>query len=319
MTVEMTETKTIDHGTRVSFLWLEITGHCQLACENCYADSGPTGNHGTMTSADWVRVIDEAAELGVEMVQFIGGEPTLHRELDLLVRHALSRGLEVEVYTNLVRVTPEQWVRFELRGVRLATGYCSDDPAEHESITGRRSHGRTLANIEEAVRREIPLRVGLVDVSDEQRVSQATEQLAQVGGQEIGIDRVRGVGRGVRRGEPDVTELCGNCGQGVMAVASDGSVWPCVFSRWMDVGNVTAPPLESILGGVRAQSARRELAASFAQQRQTYNRAQCNPNCLPQTCQPQCGPNRASCAASHRSRAHRDERDHKTGSRASHG
>lgn len=30
-----------------------------------------------MTAAHWRRVIDEAAGLGVDMVQFIGGEPTL--------------------------------------------------------------------------------------------------------------------------------------------------------------------------------------------------------------------------------------------------
>lgn len=292
MTVEMTETTTIDQDTRVSFIWLEITGKCQLGCEHCYADSGPTGSHGTMTGADWMRVIDEAAELGVEMVQFIGGEPTLHPDLGVLVRHALTRGLKVEVYTNLVRVTPEQWVLFELPGVRLATSYYSDEPAEHDSITGRnRSHGRTLANIAEAVQRRIQLRVGLVDVRDEQRVSEACEQLTQAGVEDIGIDRLRGVGRGVDGVEPNVAELCGNCGHGVMAVGPDGSVWPCVFSRWMSVGNVGESSLASILDGPSAMSARRELATSFAQ-RQPGIAGQCNPNCLPQTCQPQCGPNR---------------------------
>lgn len=52
-----------------SFLWLEITGRCQLACVHCYAESGPAGSHGLMTKADWLRVLDEAAEIGVEMVQ----------------------------------------------------------------------------------------------------------------------------------------------------------------------------------------------------------------------------------------------------------
>lgn len=212
MTVEMTDTTTIDQDTRVSFLWLKITGKCQLACEHCYADSGPAGSHGSMTGADWMRVIDEAAELDVDMVQFIGGEPTLHPEFDAFVRHALSRGLKVEVYTNLVRVTPEQWALFELPGVRLATSYYSD-------------------------------------------------------------------------------ELCGNCGHGVLAVGPDGSIWPCVFSRWMSVGNVGESSLASILDGPSASSARRELATSFAQ-RQPGIADQCNPNCLPQTCQPQCGPNR---------------------------
>lgn len=49
MTVAMTDTTTIDQDTDVSFLWLEITGKCQLACEHCYVDSGPTGS---LTSVD---------------------------------------------------------------------------------------------------------------------------------------------------------------------------------------------------------------------------------------------------------------------------
>ena len=72
------------HGLRavlssdVRFMWLEITGRCQLRCVHCYADSGPESGHGTMTAADWKRVIGEAADAGVRMVQFIGGEPTLY-------------------------------------------------------------------------------------------------------------------------------------------------------------------------------------------------------------------------------------------------
>ncbi len=62
----------------LSFLWLEITGRCGLSCSHCYARSGPSGSHGTMTADDWRSVISQAAGLGVSMVQFIGGEPTLH-------------------------------------------------------------------------------------------------------------------------------------------------------------------------------------------------------------------------------------------------
>jgi MoaA/NifB/PqqE/SkfB family radical SAM enzyme len=34
-----------------------------------------------MSRSEWCRVIDEAAMLGVQLVQFIGGEPTLHPDL----------------------------------------------------------------------------------------------------------------------------------------------------------------------------------------------------------------------------------------------
>jgi uncharacterized radical SAM superfamily Fe-S cluster-containing enzyme len=110
----------------VTFLELEITGKCQLKCVHCYADSGPAGTHGTITARDWERLIDDAAAMGVRTVQFIGGEPTLYPELPRLVRHAVAAGLGVEVFSNLVRVTPAQWAVFALPGVSLATSYYGD-------------------------------------------------------------------------------------------------------------------------------------------------------------------------------------------------
>src|SRR5882757_9991871 len=121
------------HGT--SFLWLEITGKCQLECTHCYAESGPTGTHGALTSDDWMRVLDQAVALGVTMVQFIGGEPTLHPALLQLIDHALNLRLEVEVFSNLVHVTPQMWTCFERPGVRLACSYYSDEAAQHVAVT----------------------------------------------------------------------------------------------------------------------------------------------------------------------------------------
>lgn len=48
-------------GDPLSFVWLELTGKCQLQCRHCYSDSGPRETHGTMTRTDWMRIIDEAA------------------------------------------------------------------------------------------------------------------------------------------------------------------------------------------------------------------------------------------------------------------
>lgn len=194
-----------------SFLWLEITGKCQLECVHCYAESGPAGSHGVMTRADWLRVLDEAAEFDVGMVQFIGGEPTLHPDLPELVEYASTRGLAVEVFSNLVHVPPRLWEVFALPGVRLACSYYSDDPGQHAAITKRPSLERTRANIAEAVRRAIPLRVGVVDLADEQRSQQAVAELESLGVSEVGSDRLRQVGRGLRDEQASTDQLCGNC------------------------------------------------------------------------------------------------------------
>jgi MoaA/NifB/PqqE/SkfB family radical SAM enzyme len=262
------------------FGWLELTGKCQLQCVHCYADSGPSGDHGSMTAADWRRVLDEAAGLGVGSIQFIGGEPTLHPALPGLLVHARRLGLAVEVYSNLVHISPELWDTLSRNEIRLACSYYSDDPAEHARITGRPgSHARTRANIAEAVRREIPVRAGVIAIDDGQRVEQATAQLADLGVRTVGLDRLRQVGRGIRDRQPGGGELCGRCGDGVFAVAADGSVWPCVFSRWLPVGSVHADSLATILSGPEMRSARDRLGLNVPDA------------CVPSPCSPGCGPN----------------------------
>ncbi|MEV7908068.1 radical SAM protein, partial [Streptomyces anulatus] len=152
------------------FLWLEITGKCPLTCVHCYADSSPAGTHGSMTAPDWMRMIDEAAEIGVRLVQFIGGEPTGHKALPALIGHALATGVKVEVYSNLVRVSDTMWKIFSQPGVQLATSFCTDDARQHMLITGRNTLSRTQNNIVAVLERRIPLRVGMVRVLDDQRL-----------------------------------------------------------------------------------------------------------------------------------------------------
>lgn len=263
----------------LEFVWLEITGRCQLECVHCYADSGPAGDHGRMGLGDWQRVIEQVADLGVPTVQFIGGEPTLHDGLPKLVDHALARGLAVEVYTNLVKVSSRLWDCFAQPSVSLATSWYSDDPDEHAAITQRPTQERTGANIAEAVRRSIPIRVGIVDILDDQRVEQAHSALVELGVTEIGYDRLRGVGRGTHGSSRDASQLCGQCAHGNLAVSFTGQVWPCVFARWLPVGDVLTMPLREVVFGQQLARVSAGLDTEFAGR-----------PCVPNMCDPQCGP-----------------------------
>ncbi len=109
------------------------------------------------------------------MIQFIGGEPTLHPALPELMDHALDSGLEVEVFTNLVRVTPRMWETFSRPRVRLATSFYADGVDQHEVITGRQgSYARTKANIAETVGQQwggMAVRIRPVDAHGVIRIS----------------------------------------------------------------------------------------------------------------------------------------------------
>lgn len=240
----------VDRAKAPGFLWLDLTRKCQLECLHCYNASGPDGDHGTMEREDWFRVIDEAKAAGVGKIQLIGGEPTMHPHFVELLEHALSAGLQVEVYSNLVYVKPEWWGLFQQPGVSLATSYYSDDPDEHNAITKRPSHLKTVKNIRRALELKIPLRAGVVALSDEQRSAQAVAELKALGVTVVGVDRLRHFGRGQENNKAcDVNELCGNCGDGRAAIGPDGSVTPCIMSSWLKAGSVKTTALAGILAG----------------------------------------------------------------------
>jgi MoaA/NifB/PqqE/SkfB family radical SAM enzyme len=200
-----------------------------------------------MTREDWLSVLDQAAASGVRKVQLIGGEPTMHPDAPELADHALSLGLKVEIYSNLVHVSATWWELFQRDGVEVATSYYSGRAEEHDAMTGRRSHARTRANIAKAVQLGVSLRVGII--GDEQRLAGAQRDLEALGVIRIGVDHVRPFGRGGQHQTPDAANLCGRCGTGKAAIDPTGQVSPCVFSGWMGVGNVQDAPLATILSG----------------------------------------------------------------------
>ncbi|MFE9387503.1 radical SAM protein [Streptomyces sp. NPDC007025] len=229
---------------------LEITGTCNAACLHCCTGSSPQTPQGTMSREDWQRTISDVAELGIPMVQFIGGEPTLAPYLPQFIDQALDAGLGVEVYSNLTHVRPSLWRQFEREGVCLATSYYTDDRAQHDRITQTRGGlDRVRANIGEAVQGGIPMRAGIVEVIDGQRVDQAAAELRGMGIQRIRIDRARKVGRAAEHAatEPTADELCGRCFRQRVSVSPDGAVSGCILSRFMVAGNVREQRLADIL------------------------------------------------------------------------
>ncbi|MEW1550524.1 radical SAM protein [Streptomyces tsukubensis] len=275
------------------FLSLEITSRCQLTCPgHCYAQAGPTAGHGTMTTDNWRRVLTEAAGLGATTVQMIGGEPLLHPHLTEIARHALDLGLRVRIYSNLYRVRAEHWLLFEHPRVSLATTVYSDDPAEHDTITGRTgSHAATVGTIAEALRRGLRPAVAVIDLGNGQRAEQARSAMTALGVPHVRVDRVRAVGNAARGALPSTAELCGRCGDRKAAVLPSGDVSVCEVGRFLTAGTVAAgASLASVLNSDRWA----EITASVPHR---ASADPCPPDCQPaasDSCAPAkgepCGP-----------------------------
>ncbi|MEU9882594.1 radical SAM protein [Streptomyces phaeochromogenes] len=266
----------------------ELTARCQLQCTHCCTLSGLKARPGSMTHDDWLEVIRAIAGLGIPAIQFIGGEPTLYPRLIELIEYSRRHGLTVEVYSNLAHIRGALWETLEQDGVRLATSYYSDDPAQHDAITGvSGSHGRTRANIVEAVRRGVPMRAGIVRVLEDQRVDTAEAELRDLGVRQIQLDRARRVGRAAGRSAtiPSVSELCGHCFHQRVAISPDGEVYGCILSRFLPTGNVQTEPLCAILAGHRWREARTAVPVRVGQGCTPDDSDDCDPSNTP-ACDP---------------------------------
>lgn len=275
----------------LNFLWLEITGQCNLTCQHCYADSSPRQSHGTMQAEQWEQVLTDAYQLGCRSVQFIGGEPTLYPALPRLLERAHGLGMSIEVYTNLVAIKPALWPLFQEYQVRLATSFYAANAQIHDRITQRQgSYWRTVANMKHTLEQQVPLRVGMIQMLAEQDIEEARRFLQKLGvpAERIGVDHARSVGRGQAFSQVTRPEdaLCGACSRGKAAVTPDGSVYPCVFSRWLPVGNVRDTSLATIIADQPMAITRQHLSTAFAQRNHD-----CNPDvCSPDDCEPFCEP-----------------------------
>jgi MoaA/NifB/PqqE/SkfB family radical SAM enzyme len=275
----------------MSFAWLEITPNCQLTCEHCYVTSRPGLGHGKLKVVDWKNAMDSLRSLGVKHIQFIGGEPTTHPYFCELVEYAAERGFSVEVYSNLVGITQRMWCSFTHYQVGIATSFYSTQAHIHDAITHvQGSYRKTLENIKKILALGLSLRVGIIDIREDQDVPAAEAFLTHLGVDpaRISVDRVRGVGRGLNLASEDaVSALCGKCTSGRCVITAEGTVYPCIMARSFPLGSVLEQNIEAILSGETFKSTCETLNFAFA----VRNRAgaDCNPDCSP-TCTPDCTP-----------------------------
>src|SRR3954468_5793948 len=79
-------------------LLAELTHRCPLRCPYCSNPLDLDRRSAELDTSTWLRVLSEAAQLGVLHVHLSGGEPTARPDLDRIVAHCRALGL----YTNLI-------------------------------------------------------------------------------------------------------------------------------------------------------------------------------------------------------------------------
>lgn len=93
-------------------LWLlaEVTYRCPLHCVFCYnpVDFAKTERADELSTADWLRVLREARQLGAVQCGFSGGEPLVRDDLEELIAEAHRLGYYTNLLTSGVGLTKER-------------------------------------------------------------------------------------------------------------------------------------------------------------------------------------------------------------------
>jgi hypothetical protein len=107
-----------DHQQHVCLGIIEVNSACNMDCPLCFANAGAGFN---LTLAEVEEILDHlvATEGSPEVVQFSGGEPTIHPQIVPMLRAAKARGIRhVMLNTNGKRIANDDAFLAELAELR---------------------------------------------------------------------------------------------------------------------------------------------------------------------------------------------------------
>ena len=145
-----------DDGEHIpAFLITSITSKCNLHCAGCYSRC----NHATvdaepvsqLTSEEWLRIFDEADELGISFILLAGGEPMLRR--DIIEAAGKKQNIMFPIFTNGTFMDERYFELFDRCRNLLPVMSIEGDREITDERRGKGIYDRLITNMEELNRR----------------------------------------------------------------------------------------------------------------------------------------------------------------------
>jgi radical SAM protein with 4Fe4S-binding SPASM domain len=140
-------------------IYIHLTSKCNLKCPYCYNQEhrteligiGRTPGGGVIATEgkteNFLRVVDEAAELGFREVKLTGGEALINKDALLIAERAKSHGMRVNLLTNGLLVTEEMARKIARFVDSVSVSLDSDKPEEHDAVRGKGTHAKVVEAI----------------------------------------------------------------------------------------------------------------------------------------------------------------------------
>ena len=256
---------------RPPFLIASITSKCNLHCAGCYSRC----NHATvdtepvrqLTSEEWLRIFDEADELGISFILLAGGEPMLRR--DIIEAAGRKSGILFPIFTNGTFMDEKYFELLDRSRNLIPIMSIEGEKGITDARRGKGIYDRLIANMDELHRRGLIFGASITVTT--QNVQEVTsdnflQKLSDRGckavifvefvpvtddSQELApADKEREYLKGeidrLRREHPEMVYIsfpgdekssggCVAAGRGFFHINSHGGAEPCPFSPYSDV------------------------------------------------------------------------------------
>ena len=144
-------------------LLAELTYACPLQCPYCSNPLDLSGYGDELTTGEWLRVLDEARELGVLQLHLSGGEPLQRRDLTEITRHAGQLGLYTNLITSALGLSARRATELRAAGLdHVQISIQADEAARSDRIAGTPSFERKLAAARMVKKLDWPLTLNVV-------------------------------------------------------------------------------------------------------------------------------------------------------------
>ena len=168
-------------------LLAELTYRCPLACAYCSNPIEIAAYRDELSTADWQRVITEAADLGALQCHLSGGEPLLRRDLADIVATARDQGLYTNLVTSALGFTEKRAAELHDAGLdHVQVSLQADEPTLSDRIAGTPSFDRKVAAARTV--RELGWPLTLNVVLHRQNIDRVDRVLAAA--EDLGADRI---------------------------------------------------------------------------------------------------------------------------------
>ena len=168
-------------------LLAELTYRCPLACAYCSNPIEIAAYRDELSTADWQRVITEAADLGALQCHLSGGEPLLRRDLADIVATARDQGLYTNLVTSALGFTAARAAELHDAGLdHVQVSLQADEPTLSDRIAGTPSFDRKIAAARTV--RELGWPLTLNVVLHRQNIDRVDRVLAAA--EDLGADRI---------------------------------------------------------------------------------------------------------------------------------